>query len=923
MRPLPVLALVLAAACGGSPAVDDAALGSDAAIFDAPPPPPADALDTDAPHIAGTPAELRFDLQPMPSLAGQPLDVRVAIVDADGFPVASAAGPVELTLDATSVPLGGDAIRNTSLGVAAFDDLHIDTPGVYTLTANGDGLPALTSEPFPISLGPPSSVGSTVVASPKNLDADGVLATTITVRAANAFGIPIPGAPIAIDVDGSGNLLGPSSGTADGSGELTTTLASTVAEKKTITATIDAATVTATMTFVDLCRLAFEAPPLFPLSGSSSSSVAGDFDGDGTLDVATVDNHGAIHVVLAVGVTPREVVSPFLTSFGVEQLLAADLDHDGKLDLVARVGDTSIAAALGHGDGSFGAAGTTLLPSVPFDLAVGDFDHDNLPDLAAPLSSAKQVAILRGTGAGAFTTTLLAAGGEPAYVAIADVNADGKPDVIVGDGVDFNVRAYLGNGAGGFAAPLLSTADIAGPIFVGDLDGNGALDFVMLEQSGIVPYLGNKAGKFTRGTAIAGLAGPAQCLQLGDVTGDGVLDVVTCAGLQVAKGKGDGSFTAGTPVNVFARVIALADVDGDAVPDAVIDAGGFIGAARNLGGAFEGPVPIATTATPIFSVTADFDGDTFTDVGWEGGALLSRPGGALVTGPNAPNDDPLAGLAAVADYDGNGAPDLVIASTSSAKVLEVLLNDGTGTFHRGAEPSLPISFDAIGAGDFDQDGHPDLAVAGPFGDVFVLFGDGTGTSFTTVRVAFTNGTSSHGQILAADFDGDGFADLVTANQSGVNVFRSIGNRSFENPVTLRAGGARVAVADFDGDGHPDVLVVGSSPAEMFRGVGDGTFEAPRSIGSDYVGDGPEVVDIDGDGTLDLVEIGGGAFVVAQGYGDGTFHDMRVFGFATGNINGREGHVVMDLDRDGRLDVVGMAGVVGSETVAHQRACLAR
>src|SRR5438876_590519 len=121
-------------------------------------------------------------------------------------------------------------------------------------------------------------------------------------------------------------------------------------------------------------------------------------------------------------------------------------------------------------------------------------------------------------------------------------------------------------------------------------------------------------------------------------------------------------------------------------------------------------------------------------------------------------------------------------------------------YHAGRYPS------SVAVGDFDGDGHLDLAVAN--GDnVSVLLGNGDG-SFQTAR-NFPAGSLTV-SVAVGDFDGDGHLDLAVANYGhpsngdpgGVSVLLGNGDGSFQPARNFpdRSSPSSVAVGDFNGDG---------------------------------------------------------------------------------------------------------------------------
>jgi type II secretory pathway component GspD/PulD (secretin) len=235
------------------------------------------------------------------------------------------------------------------------------------------------------------------------------------------------------------------------------------------------------------------------------------------------------------------------------------------------------------------------------------------------------------------------------------------------------------------------------------------------------------------------------------------------------------------------------------------------------------------------------------------------------------------------DFDGDGKIDVAVVNQGD-NTVSVLFGDGTGAFpgsaafpsneilHTGLTPS------AIVAGDFNSDGHFDLAVTN-FGDstVSVFLNDTAGTgAFTAVTPALTIGTNTGPHAIAtADFNGDGIPDLAVVNQttSTVSIFlghdggAGHGDGTFTekspSPYATGVSPFGIAVADFNGDGVQDLAVTNqnSNTVSVFLGnstgtsttttIGDGTFQAKLDSAT---GAGPTAI-VSGAfaaGSLDLI-----------------------------------------------------------------------
>jgi hypothetical protein len=142
----------------------------------------------------------------------------------------------------------------------------------------------------------------------------------------------------------------------------------------------------------------FSAPARYPGQGSEYhySVALADFNGDGKLDVATVNYYaGSVSVFPSLGNGLLGQATNHSVGFGPNSLAAGDFNHDGRKDLVVR-GSSSITVLLGNGDGSFTPGITIASPfgSAPRSMAVGDFNGDGKADLALAVGSPGSVQVL-------------------------------------------------------------------------------------------------------------------------------------------------------------------------------------------------------------------------------------------------------------------------------------------------------------------------------------------------------------------------------------------------------------------------------------------------------------------------------------------------------------------------------------------------
>ncbi len=215
---------------------------------------------------------------------------------------------------------------------------------------------------------------------------------------------------------------------------------------------------------------------------------------------------------------------------------------------------------------------------------------------------------------------------------------------------------------------------------------------------------------------------------------------------------------------------------------------------------------------------------------------------------------------ATGDFKGDGKLDLAVVNKGS-NTVSLLLGKGDGTFTEATGSPITVGQSpvAIASGDFNADGHPDLAVVNQTAGTVSIFlnkGDGSGT-FNTGQVL----TAGSGPIAvtAADFNADGHPDLAVVNQTAgtVSIFLNKGDGSGAfGPKTDFATGASpvsVATGDFNVDGRTDLVIANQTDntVSVLLGNGNGQFSPRFDLA---IGRSPSAVvagDFNGDGRTDL------------------------------------------------------------------------
>src|SRR5581483_5293297 len=213
------------------------------------------------------------------------------------------------------------------------------------------------------------------------------------------------------------------------------------------------------------------------------------------------------------------------------------------------------------------------------------------------------------------------------------------------------------------------------------------------------------------------------------------------------------------------------------------------------------------------------------------------------------------------DFNNDGKLDVAVASAPN--VIDILLGDGQGNFPAELEPAAPGMYpSALATGDFNRDGTLDLAITDQFaGDVIVLLGNGTGGFSAAPGTPAATGAYPDA-IASGDFNRDGKADLAVANHDSNTVTVLLGNGdgtfAAAAPLNTDIYPNALAVADFNADGKLDLAVVNnfSQTVTVLLGDGTGKFAIPATGGfpAPATGKYPTAIaagDLNGDGVEDL------------------------------------------------------------------------
>lgn len=614
--------------------------------------------------------------------------------------------------------------------------------------------------------------------------------------------------------------------------------------------------------------IAAERARLPDVGATALKVVIADFNRDGIPDIATLPSAGTcVSILLGTrdgGFEPPYCVYP--SDLSTMDFEALDLNGDGIPDLVA-----GRSILLGVGDGSFQSAGTISIPGGNGRTEFGDFNGDSRLDYAVVDGSALVAYISDAQGHYHSSTVLqLNVVGAITGAAVADFNHDGLADIAVSlhlEGLSGDrIAVFFGRTTGTFERGVDTV--LPGPFSVlraADLDGDSNPDLILRFYENTVPhfptFLGNGDGTFRAGSEL-----PTDDFELGDLNGDGKPDMIYAdqGGTRIALGRGDGSFVA-QPELYGGIAKAVFDVDGDGHRDVLLS-----GANRNE------------------VLIARGNGD---------GTLRA----ARVFGSPSVQRVMLAG-----DFNEDGRADFFVAPNV------LFLGDGRGGFVSKSIASISdADVGSAAVGDFDGDGHLDIAFLGDVPDSFQIAsgnGDGTFRSPEAVPLDPPGGES----LIVADLNGDGRPDLIVGGQT-LEVFLNRGHGRFVPAARIDVPSSVMVAADFNGDGHTDLAVFGPNAngqqpyVQILLGHGDGTFDPPVPVIAESTPGASLVLlymlaaDLDGDGIPDLFIANPAAYGILHGNGDGTFH-AGLQHRTTDDIATFEAAALGDFNGDGAPDI---------------------
>jgi len=663
----------------------------------------------------------------------------------------------------------------------------------------------------------------------------------------------------------------------------------------------------------------FTARTVTTTANGAASVYVSDVNGDGFVDilsasvlsfeVAWYENSGTVPPTFA-----KRIVST--TQNRVQNVRTADFDSDGDIDIVCASTNEDVIAWFRNNGGTaptFTEFTVTTAADGPTFLSTGDFDLDGDVDVFASSINDDTIYWFENNGAPTpqFTQWIVATGANGALgVDSVDIDADGDLDIISVSSNDDtlllseNLRAV--NLVSGLSYSLISLAladSQPGDIILAEEQHfsdrcDTSINFfgkaIELRSSGSIERSGLTATTMADGATISSAAGEP-------VTFFGSLDVPPGARATVR----------GEDVTVAGPVFLGANASLDAGPEVLLRGLPSL-TERQVTGAANGLRSIAT---------GDLNGDGFPDfvsaeefddaIVWYRSTGGISPGFVRTTVSTSADG---ASSVFIADVDGDGLDDILSASMQDNEIAWYKNSGGASpSFTRILISNSASSARSVFAADLDNDGDVDVLSAS-YDDDTVAWYENDGAAFPGfTRRVITTGANGASSVFVADVDGDGDNDVLSAAVLGFEIawYENDGSSppSFVKRVvsTSQNRPEGVHAADMDGDGDVDILSASTNEDVIawFANNGAPDPEFTELVVSASTG-GPvslATVDLDRDGDQDVVAAALTEDVIAWYENDGGRTPTFLKRVIRTKADAARSVAVADFDGDGDMDLV--------------------
>ncbi len=460
----------------------------------------------------------------------------------------------------------------------------------------------------------------------------------------------------------------------------------------------------------------------------SWSFVVGDFNNDRIPDLFVVNGVGTGQAFLGKGDgTFSAAGSPVAASdlfLVTPPFVAGDFDRDGNIDIATRLttlGPDVLLFLWGDGQGNF--TSQIIASDNSFYLSTGDVNGDGIPDILAS-SGFGYLSVTLGRTDRNFPSSKLLLNAPLGTLSSGNVFNDGYQDILVsGDGDCANPQGPSGaiyhiqpNGA-----PIAKgTAPACTSVLV-DLDGDGIADLVGISQPtvnarAVYIWKGDGTGAFQGPVAVIPVPGSSeiriQDFVFRDMDGDNHTDIVIPGA--ILYGTGNLQFNSVPLPGTLDQRFLVGDVDGDGIPDIVTSSGVLFGQGNRTFTAATGSVPACWSGYLQNPAIGDLNGDGKMDIvcgttsaelvelyiaagrsGFTQYQVLIIPGGSIVN------------TVSLGDFNGDGRLDIAVGTLGGDDAV-IFSNNGNGEYQISSYVIGVSPIQSI-VGDFNKDGTPDLA----------------------------------------------------------------------------------------------------------------------------------------------------------------------------------------------------------------------
>ena len=791
------------------------------------------------------------------------------------YPSVDAAGGFTVQVNSVTYTLGaGDLVAtgdNWSLAIPAGDALAGGTYNVTATVTDGASTPNSsvdsTSNELVIDV-IPSTLSSTITASPTSITADGSSTSTITVQLkyANGDNLVSNGGTVLLSTT-SGSLSGV---TANGDGTYTAILTSV--------ASVSAAIISGT------------------LDGSNITNTATvQFISSGTASTSTSTITASPTIITADGISTSAITVQLKDNIGTN--LSTD---GGTVVLTASAG--SISSVTPNGDGTYSAILTSSI-SVGASTISGTLDGFAITDTASVQFVVGAASVSTSTIT-ASPATITADGSSTSAITVQLIDANGNTLISNGGTVVLatssgSISAVTPNGDGTYSATLTSATNVGTATITGTLDTLAITDTASVEfTAGNVSELSSTITASPASIIANGSSTSTISVQLKDANNN---DVTSNAGI-VLLSTNLGSLSSVTyqGSGVYTAILTSASSAGSATISGTLDAAAITG-----------------TASVVFLLDSDGDGvanvndldddnDGIPD-SLEGNGVTDSDADGVVDSLDLDSDnDGLLDLlesgvlnAATLDANNDGRMDSgnTVGANGLADVVETAVDNGVLNYNNGSV----VDTDGDGVEDFrdldsDNDGIPDVIEAGGSD------GDGDGVIGTGIPTVDANGLADSSGMTPTDSDADGRPDMLEldADNDGILDLVEAGGNDADND------GLVDGFVDTNGDGFDDGITSTSLPLTDSDGNGIPDYQDNGDADNDGIVDSIDLDD-DNDGIPDSLEGDGLVDSDSDGIADSLDLDSDNDGLFDVIESGIENPELLDSDNDGRIDNTNSGG----------------